>query len=53
LNGKIPAQAARMDAPGDWKTLIEQATKHKAKLPNSVISQKNQAKEPVIKVIAK
>jgi len=37
----------------NWKTLIEQATKHEAKLLNNVISQKNQTKEPVMKVIAK
>jgi transposase-like protein len=32
LNGKTPAQAARMNAPDNWKTLIEKATKHEAEL---------------------
>jgi len=30
LGGKTPAQAARMDAPNNWKTLIDEATKHEA-----------------------
>jgi transposase-like protein len=32
LNGKTPAQAARMNAPNNWKALIEGATKHEAQL---------------------
>jgi transposase-like protein len=32
LNGKAPAQVARMNAPSNWKTLIEEATKHEAEL---------------------
>jgi putative transposase len=28
LGGKTPAQVARMNAPSNWKSLIEQATKH-------------------------
>jgi len=32
LGGKTPAQAARMDAPSNWKALIEEATKHEATL---------------------
>ena len=32
LGGKTPAQAARMNAPSNWKGLIEEATKHEAKL---------------------
>jgi len=30
LNGKTPAQVSRMNAPSNWKTLIEEATKHEA-----------------------
>ena len=32
LGGKTPAQVARMNAPSNWKGLIEEATKHEAKL---------------------
>jgi hypothetical protein len=32
LGGKTPAQAARMNAPSNWKGLIEEATKHEATL---------------------
>ena len=32
LNGKTPAQVARTQAPSNWKGLIEEATKHEAKL---------------------
>jgi len=32
LNGKTPAQAARMNAPNNWKSLIEEATKHEAEM---------------------
>ena len=32
LGGKTPAQASRMNAPSNWKGLIEEATKHEAKL---------------------
>jgi len=32
LGGKTPAQVARMNAPNSWKGLIEEATKHEAKL---------------------
>ena len=32
LDGKTPAQAARMVAPSNWKGLIEEATKHEARL---------------------
>jgi hypothetical protein len=53
LNGKTPAQVARVEAPNNWKSLIEEATKHEAELLSNVMSQKNQAKEQAIKVIAK
>jgi transposase-like protein len=32
LNGKTPAQVARMEAPSNWKSLIEEVTKHEAEL---------------------
>ena len=32
LGGKTPAQAARMSAPNNWKSLIDEATKHEAQL---------------------
>jgi transposase-like protein len=38
LNGKTPAQAARMQAPSTWKGLIEEATKHEAQLLAKVTS---------------
>ena len=41
LNGKTPAQAARMNAPNDWKTLIEDATKHEAELLAKAITTQN------------
>jgi len=37
LGGKTPSQAARMNAPSNWKGLIEEATKHEAKLLISVM----------------
>ncbi|MCK4481699.1 IS6 family transposase [Candidatus Bathyarchaeota archaeon] len=52
LNGKTPAQAARMQAPNNWKNLIEQATKHEAELLAKV-TKRTEAKEgEAIKVIA-
>jgi transposase-like protein len=44
LGGKTPAQAARMNAPSNWKGLIDEATKHEAILlsnvtkPNQIIN---------------
>ena len=52
LNGQTPAQAARMQAPNNWKNLIEQATKHEAELLAKV-TKRTEAKEgEAIKVIA-
>lgn len=53
LNGKTPAQAARMQAPDNWRHLIEEATKHEAELLAKVTRTKTQAKEEAVKVIAK
>jgi len=40
LMGKTPAQAARTNAPDNWKALIEEATKHEAELYARVTEQK-------------
>jgi transposase-like protein len=56
LDGETPAQAANMDAPDNWKSLIEEATKHKVELYAKVTEEKHppQAKDAeMIKVIAK
>jgi putative transposase len=42
LGGKTPAQAARMNAPNNWKGLIEEATKHEAKILANVLKAKSQ-----------
>jgi putative transposase len=51
LGGKTPAQAARMNAPNNWKGLIEQATKHKAtilaKATNPISQKRNRAMEAI------
>ena len=54
LNGKTPAQGARMQAPNNWKDLIEQATKCEAELLAKITRTEIEAKEgEAIKVIAK
>lgn len=53
LNGKTPAQASRMEAPSNWKSLIAEATKHEAELLAKVTRPKRQAKEGATRVIAK
>ena len=54
LNGKTPAQVARMDAPDNWKNLIEHATKYEAELLARVTNPKTEAnKGESIAVIAK
>jgi len=54
LNGKTPAQVSRMEAPNNWKSLIEEATKHEAELLAKATQDTTQAKEEkVIAVIAK
>ena len=53
LMGKTPAQAARVDAPSNWKGLIEEATKHEAKLFARVTEQKIRENEQQgVKVVA-
>ena len=54
LNGKTPAQVARMGAPDNWKSLIEQATKYEAELLAKVTRPELEAREgEAIRVIAK
>jgi putative transposase len=42
LGGKTPAQAARMNAPSNWKGLIEEATKHEATILANALRAKSQ-----------
>jgi putative transposase len=53
LNGKTPAQAARMNASSNWKGLIEEATKYEATVlanATKAVSQKqNKAVEAIVK----
>lgn len=51
LGGKTPAQAARMNAPSNWKGLIEEATKHEATL--LVNAMKPKIEKQGLKVISK
>jgi len=54
LNGKTPAQAARLQVPNNWKNLIEQATKYEAELLAKATKPMIEAKEgEAMKVIAK
>jgi transposase-like protein len=53
LNGKTPAQAARMDSPSNWRSLIEEGTRDEAELLAKVTRPRRQAKEGATKVIAK
>ena len=53
LNGKTPAQAARMGSPSNWKGLIEEATKHEAELLAKVTNQTEAKEGEATKVIAK
>jgi transposase-like protein len=52
LNGKTPAQAARMNAPSNWKNLIEEATKHEAKILAKAINAKQEPEARTMKVVA-
>ncbi len=52
LGGKTPAQAARMQAPNNWKSLIEQATKHEAEI-YAKATKAEQAKDKALEAIAK
>lgn len=51
LNGKTPAQAARMEVPSNWKGLIDEATKHEATLLVNVTKPKQEEQE--LKVVSK
>lgn len=51
LGGKTPAQAARMAAPSNWKGLIEEATKHEAKL--LINAMKSTQEKQRLKVVSK
>jgi transposase-like protein len=53
LMGKTPAQAARTNAPDNWKGLIEEATKHEAEMFARVTNQNNNDNEQGIKVVVK
>jgi putative transposase len=53
LNGKTPAQASRMEAPSNWKSLIEEATRHEAKLLAKVTEQTEAQEGEAMKVMAK
>lgn len=54
LGGKTPAQAARMNAPSNWKGLIEQATKHEATVLANALQEKIQTtKKQAIEVRVK
>ena len=52
LNGKTPAQVARMDTPDNWKSLIEEATKYEVRLL-ATVTRTRAKKGEAIKVIAK
>jgi len=52
LNGKTPAQAARMNAPNNWKNLIEEATKHETQILAKATNANQEAKAKALKVIA-
>ena len=47
LNGKMPAQAARTQAPSTWKGLIEEATRHEAQLLIKATSPEREEKREV------
>ncbi len=51
--GKTPAQAARTNAPDNWKGLIEEATKYEAELLARVTNQNNNKEKNKMVVIAK
>jgi transposase-like protein len=52
LGGKTPAQAARMNVPNNWKGLIDEATKHEARLLANALSSKIE-EEQGLKVVSK
>jgi putative transposase len=51
LGNKTPAQAARMEIPSNWKGLIDEATKHEAKLLLNASREKEEEQE--LKVVSK
>lgn len=52
LGGKTPAQAARMDIPNNWKGLIDEATKHEAKVLVNALG-KPKGEKQGLKVVSK
>jgi putative transposase len=53
LGGKTPAQAARMGAPNNWKSLIDEATKHEAQLLANVTKPAESINSDKIEAIVK
>jgi putative transposase len=53
LGGKTPAQAARMNAPSNWRSLIDEATKHEAILLSKVTEPHQTINNDKIEAIAK
>jgi hypothetical protein len=52
LGGKTPAQAARINVPNNWKGLIDEATKHEARLLVNALSSQVE-EEQGLKVVSK
>jgi putative transposase len=52
LGGKTPAEAARTNAPDNWKALIEEATKYEAELFARVTKKINEKSPKGIRVVA-
>jgi transposase-like protein len=52
LNGKTPAQVARMQAPNSWKGLIEEATKHEAQVLAKATNTNENQEANTVKVVA-
>ncbi len=53
LGNKTPAQAARMSIPNNWKGLIDEATKHEAKLYTNAVQNNSKAISNQIEVKVK
>jgi len=54
LNGKTPAQVARIQAPNNWKSLIDEATRHKTESIVQVKeTEENLEEKKAIEMIAK
>jgi transposase-like protein len=52
LNGKTPAQVARMQAPSSWKDLIEEATKHETQVLAKATKISDNEEIQTVKVVA-